>query len=104
MGYEVIVAFTDLQDGERVYRTGDTFPRVGVEVSNDRLAELLSSANKRKEPLIREVGAEVTEEEVEESVSLESKTIPELKELADKAGLVYNLKIKKADLIELLEK
>lgn len=111
MRYEVIEDFTDLQDRERVYRKGDTFPIEGVEVSDERLEALLSSNNKRKEPVIKEVEeTEVVEEveevieEVEEEVSLEDKTIPELKELADEEGLEYNHKIKKADLIELLEK
>ena len=110
MRYEVIEDFTDLQDRERVYRKGDTFPIEGVEVSDERLEALLSSNNKRKEPVIKEVEETEVVEEVEEvieeveEVSLEDKTIPELKELADEEGLEYNHKIKKADLIELLEK
>lgn len=50
--YKVIMSFTDLQDDNHVYNIGDRFPRQGVEVSPDRITELLSSDNKRGIPLI----------------------------------------------------
>ena len=53
--YKVIKYFTDLQDNEYAYKTGDTFPRDGVEVSEARIKELSSDKNKRKMPLIEEV-------------------------------------------------
>lgn len=95
MAYEVVEDFTDLKDRKRVYRKGDAFPVKGVKVSDERLKELLGAENKRKQPVIKEV---------EEKVSLEDKTVAELKELADEKELEYDPKIKKADLIELLEK
>lgn len=95
MAYEVIKAFSDLKDRKRVYREGDAFPVEGVKVSDERLKELLGAENKHKQPVIKEV---------EEKVSLEDKTVPELKALADEKELEYDPKIKKADLIELLEK
>lgn len=51
--YTVIRSFTDLQDGEHPYKVGDVFPRLGVDASNDRLAELASRENKQGVPLIK---------------------------------------------------
>lgn len=50
--YKVIKFFTDLQDNRHPYNEGDVFPRKGLEVSEERLAELAGSDNLRKEPLI----------------------------------------------------
>ena len=53
--YKVINAFTDLQDNCAVYHTGDIYPRKGASVSDERIAELSTSANKLGFPLIAEV-------------------------------------------------
>ena len=53
--YKVIKYFTDLQDNNHPYNAGDIFPRSGMEVSEDRLAELAGSENKQGVPLIRKV-------------------------------------------------
>ena len=59
--YRVTEYFTDLQDGNHAYNVGDTFPRVGVTVTADRIKELSTSANRRGIALIEEVrGAEET--------------------------------------------
>lgn len=50
--YRCIVRFKDLQDDSYVYNVGDVFPRVGFEVSDDRIAELASDKNRRGIPLI----------------------------------------------------
>lgn len=50
--YRVIEYFTDLQDDDHEYRTGDIFPREGLKVSEARLAELASAENLRGIPLI----------------------------------------------------
>lgn len=55
MMYKVIEFFADLQDNNHEYNVGDTFPRVGVEVSEERIAELAGRQNKRGVPLIKEV-------------------------------------------------
>lgn len=70
--YEVIKYFTDLQDGNRPYEVGDTYPRDGLEPSLERVAELSGTDNKQGVPLIKAVAerkksaektvAEVTEE------------------------------------------
>ena len=38
--YKVIEYFTDLQDANYEYNVGDTFPRKGLNVSDERLTEL----------------------------------------------------------------
>lgn len=53
--YKVIHYFTDLQDDNHEYNVGDTFPRIGLEVSDNRIQELAGSDNKQYKPLIEEV-------------------------------------------------
>ena len=53
--YKVIKSFTDLQDNNYAYSVGDTFPRDGVEVGAERVAELASYNNLLGVPLIEEV-------------------------------------------------
>ena len=53
--YKVIKYFTDLQDNNYAYYVGDTFPRNGVEVGSERVAELSSDKNLQGVPLIEEV-------------------------------------------------
>lgn len=68
--YKVIVAFVDLQDNGHRYNAGDVFPRKGVEVPKQRIDKLSSDKNRRKMPLIEEVGDEVEAiEEVAEIVA-----------------------------------
>lgn len=55
MEYVVLKDFADLQDNRHVYHTGDKFPRDGAKVSDDRIKELASKKNKRKEALIKVV-------------------------------------------------
>lgn len=53
--YKVIKPFFDLEDKNFEYKEGQTFPRKGAKVSEDRIEELLSGRNKLKTPLIKEV-------------------------------------------------
>ena len=53
--YKVIKYFTDLQDNNYAYYVGDAFPRNGVEVGAERIAELASDKNRLGVPLIEEV-------------------------------------------------
>ena len=55
MTYKVIAYFEDLQDNGRPYNVGDTFPVEGVEVMQERFAELASNKNRQGKPLIKEV-------------------------------------------------
>lgn len=52
--YKVVCFFTDLQDNNHPYNVGDTFPREGVKVSEERLKELASDNNRQGFPLIVE--------------------------------------------------
>lgn len=53
--FEVLKSFSDLKDGNHVYMVGDTFPRHGFSVSEERLKELTGSNNTFGCPLIRAV-------------------------------------------------
>ena len=53
--YKVIKSFTDLQDNNHAYSVGDTFPRNGVDVGAERIAELASDKNRLGVPLIEEI-------------------------------------------------
>lgn len=53
--YKVIKFFTDLHDNEHPYNVGDTFPRKGITVTEERLKELSSDKNKQGQPLIEKV-------------------------------------------------
>ena len=53
--YKVIKFFTDLHDKEHPYNVGDTFPRKGITVTEERLKELSSDKNKQGQPLIEKV-------------------------------------------------
>ena len=66
--YRVIKYFTDLQDNSYPYHAGDIFPREGLEVTDDRIKELSTKANRRKQPLI---------EAIEEPVEAPAEAIPE---------------------------
>lgn len=69
--YRVVKYFIDLQDKNHEYHEGDIFPREGLEVTEQRIAELASDKNRRHEPLIAEEveqpEAEQPAEEVEEA-------------------------------------
>lgn len=65
MIYKVLHQFADLQDHEHVYRVGDVYPHsVNVEVSGERLEELLTAKNRIGIPLIEQ--AEEKKEETEQ--------------------------------------
>ena len=53
--YKAIKSFSDLQDNRHKYLVGDVFPRKGLSVSKERIAELSTTNNRRGEPMIAEV-------------------------------------------------
>ena len=55
MAYKVIAYFEDLQDNGRPYNVGDVFPVDENTVTSERIAELASTQNRRRIPLIEEV-------------------------------------------------
>lgn len=50
--FKVIKYFTDLKDNGHAYNVGDTYPREGLEPSEERCTELAGSNNKLGCPLI----------------------------------------------------
>ena len=52
MSYIVLTRFADLQDGKHIYEAGDEYPRLGFDVTPERLAELAGSDNRVGRPLI----------------------------------------------------
>lgn len=61
--YKVISYFTDLQDNDYPYNVGDEYPRSGLTVTAERIAELSGKSNLRGIPLIEEVQAEAEKAE-----------------------------------------
>ena len=53
--YRVIYKFYDLKDNNHAYSVGDTFPHNGVEVDDERIAELASDKNRLGVPLIEAI-------------------------------------------------
>ena len=55
--YKVIRYFTDLQDNNRPYNVGDSFPHIdcGYPITEKRLADLSTENNLQKMPLIQAV-------------------------------------------------
>lgn len=58
MKYEVVAYFTDLQDDRHAYNVGDEFPRQGMSISEERIAELSTTNNKRGRVFIKAVESE----------------------------------------------
>ena len=53
--YKALISFTDLEDNNYRYHPGDIFPRYGIEVSAERISDLLTGNNRRHIPVIEEV-------------------------------------------------
>lgn len=84
--YRAIVRFVDLQDNNHLYQAGDIFPREGTKVSDKRLQELLSDANRRHKPMIEEFNPDKAPEENE------IPTLEELEPKPNKRGRKKNVK------------
>ena len=89
MAYKVTQAIRDLQDNQRYYRAGDTFPRNGLKVDDERVAELVK-------------GGYIVAE-VEEDADLSKLKKDELVALAIEKGIEVDAKDTKAEIIEKLE-
>lgn len=53
-----VTEFADMTDNGYVYRPGDAFPRSGVEVNEERVAELMSNTNRLGVPVVIEKAEE----------------------------------------------
>ena len=89
MAYKVTQAIRDLQDNQRYYRAGDAFPRNGLKVDDERVAELVK-------------GGYIVAD-VEEDADLSKLKKDELVALAIEKGIEVDAKDTKADIIEKLE-
>ena len=81
MAYKVITFFTDGTDNGYEYNVGDVYPRKGYTPTPERVAELMSTQNKRGVVLIREVQEPKEEIKAEkpEAVKSEEKKKPQKK-------------------------
>lgn len=98
--YRVIKYFEDLQDNRHPYKEGDEFPRAGLDVTEARFAELASSENAQRTPLIEQV--EEPADEVED-VDYHAMTKTELLKAAEEKGVTVFPGDTKAVIIEALE-
>ena len=95
MKCKVIKFFTDLQDGDHPYNVGDVFPREGITVTEARLQELSTAANRQGVPLIQVEGHF-------DEKSLSAMKVGDLSKLAQDLGLdISGCKVK-ADFVALL--
>ena len=62
MTFQVIAPFVDLEDGHHMYRKGDIYPREGLNVSEERIMQLLSTQNKAHKSFLERVAEPITEE------------------------------------------
>ena len=67
--YKVVKYFIDQKDGGHAYNAGDSFPRKGAVVSEERFAELAGSNNKQGVPLIEKI-KEVKVDDPEDDVKI----------------------------------
>lgn len=80
--YKVIKFFRDIKDYNHAYHVGDIFPHNGKVVSEERLLELSTDANRRHVPLIEKV--EIVENEAGETMEEVKAKEPEKVEEAPK--------------------
>lgn len=81
--YRVIKFFTDLQDNNHAYKVGDVFPHDGMKVSEIRLRELSTDANRRHMPLIEKVEDEKPVEPVEDFMNPPEEPTEEVTEIPE---------------------
>lgn len=102
MTYKTTKAIRDTQDNDFCYYAGAIYPRQGLEVSKERLEELVEkgaivAADDNKPEPVLEVDGEKTEDHKEELTS------KEIKAKLDELGIEYKNRASKAELLALLE-
>lgn len=115
MEYKVIHFFTDLQDFSHPYHVGDTFPRHGMRVSEERLKELSGNNNRQHKPLIKMIEDEplsFSDNEIEPEEKPQKKQYTktdinkmskaELLEIAKNTGVEGADEMSRAELVEYL--
>lgn len=114
MKYRAVIDFVDMQDNNHVYKIGDEYPRLGMEVSNARIDELIGSNNKLKRSVIEAylddnlLRNTSVPNEIEEEIpfapkkftakQLKAMTIDQIDALADEYGYTIDATLK-ADII-----
>ncbi|HCV7771061.1 TPA: Rho termination factor N-terminal domain-containing protein [Staphylococcus aureus] len=104
--YKVVEYFEDAQDNRHPYHEGDIYPRDGLEVSEERLAELSTTNNCREIigiKLVEDEQIEQSETSADEQKSLSDMKVSELKKLAKKREIKGYSDMKKDELIKTLE-
>lgn len=102
MTYKTTKAVRDTQDNDFCYYAGAIFPRKGLEVSKERLEELVKNGyivavdDKKPEPADEGVGGETKDQKTE-------LTAKEIKDKLDELGVEYKSSASKAELLGLLE-
>ena len=100
--YKTLVYFTDMQDNDYPYDEGDIFPRQGLSVSENRLKELSTTANRRRIQLIQLVEQEVKEEKLYTKTEINRMSISDLRRLADQNDIKNTEEITGTELKKLL--
>lgn len=98
--YRVTVYFEDLQDDRHAYSPGDVFPRDGLEVSDERLQELSTDANRRGVALIERTDTGL-EDDGTDTLGTMSKA--ELLALAEDEGVEVKSSMNKAEISAAIE-
>jgi len=78
--YEVIRAFRDLTDDNRLYQVGDKYPAKGVKPTKTRIKELLTGSNRMSKVYLREI--EDTPDQPEPAAAPDPAATPEQPEPA----------------------
>ena len=100
--YKTLVYFTDMQDNDYPYDEGDIFPRQGLSVSENRLKELSTTANRRRIQLIQLVEQEVKEEKLYTKTEINRMSISDLRKLANDNDIKNTEEVTGAELKKLL--
>lgn len=90
MAYRTTKACRDMQDNEQYYYQGAIYPREGLEVSSERISELLKAGH------IVKIDEKNSDQDKELSVK-------DIKLKLDELGIDYDPKSKKTELLALLE-
>ena len=79
--YKVIKRFADLQDSDYIYDPADdscnTYPRKGLKVSDERIAELSGKDNKQGAPLIEKIEKKADDKKADDKKADEKKATAE---------------------------
>lgn len=97
--YKVIKYFVDLKDGNHAYNVGDAYPREGVTVTDERIAELSGSENRQKTPLIQFVEDTPAADDTPAVEDIAKMTVSQLKDYAAAKGIDLAGAVKKDEIL-----